>query len=287
MPLFTVVIHKSNGGRASHDTFSNTHYIRTDVAVDTPEMKEIVAKIVDAEQLSHLTETFFLRAHIKQLAENAINTPADEFRSIELKGNGARSIVTAGVIVGTEQPDRNNPATAKEVCVVVKRQAAKGHNGVLYYRNMLLMDDIKKGEDGKFILVNEANSTLGEGQNAMIAALNLPLPNDAVFVLPNKPGLTVQTSRDIVQHTLGGVTLIQTTRRRRSIKQLEENLDQRRLNEFARAARRILGGLAPAALTGAAAASFAAILAEAATFYTALPAARAAMLALPAILALL
>jgi hypothetical protein len=282
-------IYKSNGGRASRDTWSNSYYFAIDADLNSTEVRQVVTTIKDAEVLSHLGETHFMRAKAYQIAENTFNRPDKRFVTMEFDDVGARNIVNVGVIVGTEQPDRSNPRTAKDICVVVNRQCSEGHNGRLFYRNCLLMDDIKSGSDGKFVTVPFVQgSTLGLGQNAMIDALNATLPNGAIFVMPNHPGYfsVVTTARTVVEHTFGGIAILKTTRRRRTVTEEQRYLDQRKLNEIGHAANALLKGLLPAALSGASATAFAALVAEATTFMAALPAGEAAMLALPAVLLL-
>ncbi len=284
MPLFNIVIHKSQGGRESRDQWSNGYHVRTDALLESPEMLAIINKIVDAEKYAHLSETHFMRAHVKQLAQNRFNAPADEFRTVDLSGTGARQIVAIGAIIGNEQPVRVNPSMAKGVCFVVNKNATRGRNGRGFYRNVLLMDDCINGLDGSFVLRPfEVGSTLGIAPMELISKLNEPLPNDAVFVMPNVAGLLVQTSRDVDSHSFGGISLVKPTRNRRSIAAGQKAVHERELNEYARKASRLLKGLLPGALTGYAATEFAALLAGAQGYLALLPAAEAAELALPLI----
>jgi hypothetical protein len=236
MPIYVVETHKSFGGRDANDQWSNRYYIRADYVLGSPEMRADVNYIRDAEVSMHLSEVHFMRGHCYQLAENTFNRPDKEFSTVEFQEKGARAVNFVGIGIGNE-PEYTNPMMPQDLCVVIKREAEKQRNGRIFYRNCLLHDDVKTGNDNEFILVNPTLfSSLGGGQNTLLGMFNAGLPN-GTFVMPNAAGLLVQTSRDIVAHSLGGVSIVKSDRKRTTSPSALAASIQRQLNALARQAR--------------------------------------------------
>jgi hypothetical protein len=283
MGIFVFETHKSLGGRDANDQWSNRYYVRADYDLGSAEMRADVNYIKDAEVSMHLSEVHFMRGHCFQLAENTYNRPDKESSTVEFQEKGARAVNFIGLGLGNE-PEYTNPMMPEDLCVVIKREANKQRNGRLFYRNCLLRDDVKTGNDNEFILVNPTLfSSLGGGQNTLLGMFNAGLPN-GTFVMPNPAGLLVQTSRDIVAHSLGGVSLMKSDRKRITSPSALAASIQRQLNALARQAEDLLAAQAATGTTPTGGMSLSDMIDLASNLVEVLPIGRAAKVVVPTIL---
>jgi hypothetical protein len=226
MPIHQVVIEKSLSGRTNRGTFNNSHFVRTDLDYNDPGMRVIAQELVEAEQVGHLEDVYFMNAHIKQVAENPLNRPnPKDFVTIELAVRGLRVSPL--------------PPLPGETCLLVKREATSRRAGRLLYRYMLTKDDVTVNTQNQYELVTPATFTSGGiGADTLIEKLNAGVTN-GTLVLPDKAGYFVQTSRDIAAHRLGGVTHKQVFQQQRSVDAAKAYAAQRELNEAARKVTRL------------------------------------------------
>ncbi len=257
MPIYQIDIIKSLGGRGARDQWRNTYFVRAAAAIDDPILRDVALAIAQAEAAAHLSEVDILRAVIKQKAENALNRPADTFVSMALDLHGLRAVVgvTTGANGGAEVV---NPMLPLEHCLEITRGAATGYNGRLLYRGCLLIDDVHTSRSNNFALKDPTVfSSLGSSGSVLVNLLNSPLPDNAVFVLPdmaNVPGdplsYFVETSRDVISHAVAGVVTISRTRRRTKAERVAISTAQREINDFARKAKKLIGNGTVADLAG-------------------------------------
>jgi hypothetical protein len=221
MPIHLIDIEKSLGGRSNHGTFHNTHHVLTDLDYNDPGMRTIAQKLVEAEQVVHHEDVYFMNVHIKQVAENTINRPdPDEFVTMELDVKGLR--VSAA------------PPLPGEVCLLVKREAVNGRAGRLLYRYSLSKEDVNVNNNNQFEIADRNNFEIGGlGADSIIEKLNAGVPGGQLC-LPNKAGLVVQTARLITGHRLGGVSLKQLRHQNITVEAAKAKAAQRELNEAGR-----------------------------------------------------
>jgi hypothetical protein len=226
MPIHQIVIDKNLGGRSNHNKFNNSHYVRTDLDYDDNGMRTIAQQLVEAEQVGHLDEVYFMQVHIKQIAENPLNRPnPKDFVTIDLEVRGLRVSAL--------------PALPGETCLLVKREAVSRRGGRLLYRYMLTKDDVTVNTQNQYELVTPATFTSGGiGADTLIEKLNAGVTNGEL-VLPDKAGYFVQTSREIAAHRLGGVTHKQVFQKQRSVDAAKAYAAQRELNEAAKKVTRL------------------------------------------------
>jgi hypothetical protein len=226
MPIHQVVIEKSLGGRTNRGTFNNSHYVRTAFDYDDPGMRVIAQELVEAEQVGHLDDVYFLNVHIKQVAENAFNRPnPKDFVTIEQDVRGLRVSAL--------------PPLPGEICLLVKREATSRRAGRLLYRYMLTKENVLVNPQSQYELVApEDFQSGGIGADTLIEKLNAGVTGGEL-VLPDKAGFFVQTSREIVGHRLGGVTHRQVFQQQRSVDAAKAYAAQRELNEAARKVTRL------------------------------------------------
>ncbi len=217
MGIFAFKIFKSFGGRSNRGAWSNLYNIVSDLAIDHPSLRETAEYIVGAEKLAHYDAVHFMRCHIKQVAENYTNRPANRFVTIELDGTGARAL--------------NQDLLPPQICVEIKRDAVEGRSGAMLLRGCLTANDVQSSNDASYVLATPQIFSGGSAlSDSFLTRLNGDLP-EGRFVMPNPPAITVQTSRDVVRHRLGGVAIVQTTKRRRSISSDRVRVAQRQLDD--------------------------------------------------------
>jgi hypothetical protein len=285
MGIFSLKTHKSFGGRDANDQWSNQYFFALDFGLNSPELRSTVMYIKDAEQTAHLSEVHFMRGYVHQVAENTFNRPDKSFRTVEFDGRGARDVNFILDAVGASDSQFENPMMPEDICLVVKRETNGDRNGRSFYRNCLLRDDVKTGNDGEFVLVNASPfNSLGQGQDTMVEMFNAGLPNDAIFVLPNPVSNPIyQTGRPIVAHHVGGVSILKSDRGRTSSPAALSSSIQRNLNRLAKQAADIQ---AAQAATGVApsGATVAELIDLAKTLVSVVPVGRASRVVVPQIL---
>jgi hypothetical protein len=268
MGIVKVTITKSLNGRSNRDTFKNDYFIRTNFILESPEMLANIRALVDAEKVGFPTSVYFMQAHAKQLAENAVNRPSDYFRTEELDDRGLRVFAS--------------PPMPANICLAVKRSAAYGRAGKLLYRHMVEEDEVSVSANNTFTLdAPEVFTTGGFGADTLIEKLNAGVPK-GTLCLPDKAYFFVQTSRDVTGHRLGGLVSRQKNQQRRSIGQDETNIAQRRLNEFGRQVGALVKALTGSDDAASILSLIASIALEAFTFWQSLPTPLRSRLRVPA-----
>lgn len=225
--LYDVNIFMSLGGRSNRDTWSNTFHIASDANLNSGAMRIIVAHIVETVRLLHTTHVFFLRARIKQRADNLFNDPDYKgFVTIELEGTGTRTPLRGLVQTKTAPLD---------VCLVVKRDAEYERAGRILLRGCIGEDEFNVAENGEFKLVDpSATGSAGWWGGDVFEGLDYPLPNGAYFVIPDRVDTLTeqfaQSGRRVISHRVGGIVIAKRARNRDSVTQDEKKLYQRKIN---------------------------------------------------------
>jgi hypothetical protein len=268
--LYLMKTFKSWGGRSDSGQWSNSYHIRSDNAIDHVGWQGVIDVIVGREKQVHLETVSFMRSLITPFAENPLNQPEKVLRVFNLAGSGGR-VVPAG----RHGHDLN-------VALIVKRQLASGRGGRLFWRGCVHEDDTELGAGGRYMLTPGSPLTTNIVRDEVGEIKNLGA--GFFHVIPNKPGLIVQYSRDVTGFSIGGLTLNRRDHRRKpnlTLMKAVENL----LRELAEQAMNLAPSKEAAALlTGIALAAFGGIQAKALSALGALGPSELALIKIPAIL---
>jgi hypothetical protein len=205
---------------------------------------------------------------MRQKAENLLNAPANAFVSRILEGVGDRAATT--------------PALPVEVALAVTRETEQGRAGTILLRGCLMQSDVQVSTDNSYTLANPAAfQTGGIGSDTIIEKLNGDIPGGS-FVIPDRAGLTIQTARNVVQHSIGGIMIVKSNRNRNSVESDEVHTAQRQINSLWARIKRLYKRLQTDVLTG----DYLALAVDLATtafqIYMAVPIGPRAMLKMPA-----
>ncbi len=268
MAIWEIRIDKSFSGRSNRMKWSNKYYIEsalTDITATI--LRETVDAIVAAERAAHLNSVYFIKAFMRQKADNALNAPSNAFVSRILDGVGDRAATT--------------PALPIEVALAVTRETEQGRAGTILLRGCLMQSDVQVSADNSYRLATPATfQTGGTGSDTIIEKLNGDIPGGS-FVIPDRAGLTVQTARNVVQHSIGGVVIVKSNRNRSSVESDEVKTAQRQINALWARIKRLYKRLKTDVLTGDYLALAVDLATTAFNVYMALPVGPRAMLKMP------
>ena len=272
MNLYHLQYRCSYGGRSSVQKWSYGFYVQSLKVINDPLFKTDVMNLGEALKTAHHSNVHFLNCHVNHKADNLLNTPGKDFKTWELTGVGTRATVAKPLPL--------------PIRLDIKKENTLNWNGILSLRGALTQADVTENDDNTFTLVDDAD-WVGNGTDVtkIVDKLNVGFPN-MQFVFPNKAGLVMQTGSLVSHWALGGVSIKKATRNRRSIASEEENLNQRKLNDYAKKARKFLKKAGSDALSGNLLTAFTNVVHAAIEFYNGLPEEEKLMLELPAILAL-
>jgi hypothetical protein len=274
MSIWEIKVEKSFSGRSNRLKWSNLYHVESAIVdIEAPVLRQTIEAIVAAERSAHLDSVYFLKAFMRQRADNVINRPANQFVSVVLDGVGDREATT--------------PAIPVEVALAISRETESGRSGTMLYRGCLMQSEVNVGADNSYTLVSAAPFvTGGVGSDTVIEKLNGDLPGGS-FCIPNKAALTVQTARTVIRHRVAGVVIVQTTRNRNSVESDEIRTAQRQINSLSSRLTQLIRRAGTELLTG----DFLALaidLAQAAfAIYNALPVSKRAAVKMPRRLAAL
>jgi hypothetical protein len=232
MAIYGIKIEKSFGGRSNRMKWSNQWWFQPTLpGLTLAALNPVVDAIVNAERAAHLDSVQFLRAFVRQKADNYLNAPPNAFKT--------RLLDVAGQRVA------NSPALPIEIALALGKETEEGRIGTMLLRGCLMQSDVIAGSDNTYRLADPTTFTGGgEGLDTLAERL-APALLLGTFVIPNAAGLTVQTAREVISHTVQGVVVVQSTRNRRSIKSSELDVAQRQINsksaEIASLVRRAAG----------------------------------------------
>jgi hypothetical protein len=232
MAIYGIKIEKSFGGRSNRLKWSNQYwFVPFAPGLTLAALNPAVDAIVYAEQAMHLDSVNFLRAFVKQKADNYLNAPPNKFKTRLLDVQGAR--------------EATSPALPVEIALALGRETEEGRIGTMLMRGCLMKTDVVSGPDNTFRLVDPSTfSGGGEGLDTFAERLG-PALAMGTFVIPNAASLTVQTAREVISHTIQGVVVVQSNRNRTSIKSSQLDVAQRQINsksaEIASLVRRAAG----------------------------------------------
>ncbi len=269
MAIWEIRIDKSFSGRSNRMKWSNKYYVESAIVdITATILRDTVDAIVAAERAAHLDSVYFIKAFMRQKAENLLNAPANAFVSRILEGVGDRAATT--------------PALPVEVALAVTRETEQGRAGTILLRGCLMQSDVQVSTDNSYTLANPAAfQTGGIGSDTIIEKLNGDIPGGS-FVIPDRAGLTIQTARNVVQHSIGGIMIVKSNRNRNSVESDEVHTAQRQINSLWARIKRLYKRLQTDVLTG----DYLALAVDLATtafqIYMAVPIGPRAMLKMPA-----
>ncbi len=268
MAIWEIRIDKSFSGRSNRMKWSNKYYIESAIVdITAAILRDTVDAIVAAERAAHLDSVYFIKAFMRQRADNVLNAPANAFVTRILEGTGDRAATS--------------PALPIEVALAVTRETEQGRAGTILLRGCLMQSDVEVSADNSYKLTAPATfQTGGVGSDTLIEKLNDDIPGGS-FVIPDRAGLAIQTARNVVGHTIGGVVIVKSNRERNSVESDEVKTAQRQINALWARIKRLYKRLKTDILTGDYL-SLAVDLATAAfNIYMALPVGKRAMLKMP------
>lgn len=162
MADFTIRVFKAFRSRAIERAWSNSYEIVTGES-GPADLTDIAGSIVTAERAIHLTDVEFLQYTISTWAPDSHPYNPASFLTVGLSVTGNRGNV----------PPPNTNALDYNVCFVVKRNAATGRTGRLFYRGCLLETDVEMGGDGRFTMSTGSGLLQGGAQfTPYLAALS-------------------------------------------------------------------------------------------------------------------
>jgi hypothetical protein len=269
MNLFRLTLFMSLGGRAGHQTFSNSFDFETPDTLESDAVETTAENVMEAVRSSALNEVHFLRAHIGQIAYNLYNRPANQFRTVEFDTRGLRVVPGSLEEAGANQ--FNNPILTQDRVLIVKRETALGRSGQMKFRGQLLHDDVVTNLDGGLELRNEPDGD-PHPIPSVVAELEA-LRSQITFVIPEKPGFAalVTTGREVTEFKFGGIATQQLRNHRRGTEEVLAEAEKRKLTELIRNAHKILGNGIIGDLAGAALGMFQAHRTEAFAIVSRLP----------------
>jgi hypothetical protein len=196
VPDYTIRTFKAWRSRDIERAWSNTYEIMTALGSVTS-LETIAADIVAAERVLHMKDVQFLQYAISTWVPDSKPYDPDTFVTVGLTGTGARG--ATGI---------NPTALDYNVCLIVKREAATGRVGRLYYRGCLIESDVEMGGDGRFIMTPDpgpesVTSMITGAYNTELSPYITGEPGNNL-ALVGKSG-TVVHRRPVVRLTFGGI----------------------------------------------------------------------------------
>jgi hypothetical protein len=135
MAIYTVKIYKSWKGRASNAAqWTNRYNLNLDAAITDASIVTQVNKVVQFEKQIHLTDTHFMRAVVSTAAKYDSDNNPESVRTIDLTGQGERTMDT--------------DAEFLELTMHARFSGATGRSGGAFYRGCLTESMITNGSDG-------------------------------------------------------------------------------------------------------------------------------------------
>lgn len=267
--LYEIKVVKSFGSRKSRNTFSNTHIIAVTAALADPGANVVVNAIVDAEKSSSLSSVHFLRATMRQLGDNPLNKPSDDYRAFPLSGVGARNVPVAEIVGGAAV--LVNQTLPPDICVRLDKKVGLNRGGFLDYRGMLKDGDVIVGLDKQWELTADARAGLEAGVVAGLNALCMESDPTGPYAMKGEHNLIVTNAIRVLAVTLGGVQMRQERVQKVSLVSAQEALFKRELNSAYNTAWTLMDGAPVAGAIGAKAVVIAQLCAALLQLWNSLP----------------
>lgn len=197
MADFTIRIFKAWRSDAIERAWSNTYEIISGDAGPT-DLAGVANDIVEAERKLELTDVHFLQWTISTWGPDSKPYNPDTFITRGLTVKGSRG----------NDNGINDTALDYNVCLQVKRNAATGRTGRLFFRGVLMEGDVMMGGDGRFVLVQSQLGPIGQAFTDYATGLAAYLGNESgeTLGLVSKSGTTIHR-RPILSMQLGGVVV--------------------------------------------------------------------------------
>jgi hypothetical protein len=197
MPMFTVRIYKSYGGRSDRNQSSNTYDINLEAAISSPEMLARVNKLVTAEAGLFPTSVNFMRAVVSTFAqEGRVPYNPEGFKVFELNRTGDRPIPQGVDIMPVE------------VAGVFKHNVAFGRSGRQTYKGMFLESDIVTSPGG--VITSTVNPQVFNQQWEAYYQ-----QNGGTLDIATRDQAGNFSTRAVISTVFSGVTVAKRTRRRK------------------------------------------------------------------------
>lgn len=256
-----LTLRMSEGGRSNRDQHSLTFRVRP-----TGAFTALAARNLAVTLAMVLSDVMFTRTHFLR----ALYTPIDNYGH----STGDASTVVPLSQVGARQFGDGDGSSRDEVVLAILKTAEHIPSGTSLLRHVL-----SANEEAAYVLngtipdrFGSLSADSGYGDQALGPAM-LAAFEDSGFqcmLPPHKNGL-LWTARPVLKMEAQDFRLVQVTKRKPSLEQAQASAAQRKLNEFARNAKRIWDAAVEMGTTVAVVATIAAIAGEALALYEALP----------------
>jgi hypothetical protein len=270
MPVIEYTVETSIGGRSNRGTNKNSFHVNTAFMLIDAGALNIGNQLVAALRAGAPESLHFMSLHYLPIKRQGVVQGADAFITKELAGVGGRAVA--------------DPTLPRDNVLKIIRNTASGRPGRLNLRGFVTDAEVNVSAGNQYSLATPNTFTTGgAGNDTLMELLNAGVTSGQL-VIPASNYFYTGIYRDITSHSLAGVGTSSATRNRVSVDQAEKLLNQRKLNEFGREARKLQKQYEDSGNVASLLALLISVAEAAFSFYIGLPILIRAAMSIPAVL---